>query len=80
MAIVKTVESVQQAALHLQPAARAKLTHDLVQSLASLPESEVAELWLAESEHRDAEMESGQVTGISGEEVFRRLYARYKRG
>lgn len=79
MATSLSIESVQQAALQLQPAARAQLTHALIQSLATLPESEVAELWLSEAERRDAEMESGQVAGVPGEEVFRRLYARYNR-
>lgn len=79
MANTLTIESIQKAALQLQPAARAQLTHTLVQSLAALPESEVAQLWHAEAERRDAEMESGQVAGIPGEEVFHRLYARYRK-
>ena len=79
MSTVLSIESIQQAALQLQPAARAELTHTLVQSLATLSESEVAELWLAEAERRNNEIESGQVKGIPGEEVFRRLYARYSK-
>lgn len=79
MTTALSIESIQQAALQLQPAARAQLTHALVQSLATLPESEISELWLAEAERRDAEMESGQVVGIPGEEVFRRLRARYSK-
>lgn len=79
MDTTRSIESIQQAALQLRPAARAQLTHALVQSLATLPEAEVSELWLAEAERRDAEMESGQVQGIPGEEVFRRLYARYRK-
>ena len=74
-----TIESIEEAALQLQPDARVQLTHFLVQSLASLPESDFAELWLAEAERRDAEMESGQVVGIPGEEVFRRIRARYNK-
>jgi putative addiction module component (TIGR02574 family) len=77
MTTALSIESIQQAALQLRPAARAQLTHTLVQSLATLPESEISELWLAEAERRDAEMESGHVVGIPGEEVFRRLHARY---
>jgi len=78
MATTLKIESIQQAALQLQPAARVALTHALVQSLAALPEAQVAELWLEEAQRRDAEMESGQVAGTPGEEVFRRLYARYR--
>lgn len=73
------IESIQKAALQLKPAARAALTHALVQSLAALSEAQVAELWLDEAERRDAEMESGKIPGIPGEEVFRRLYARYSK-
>lgn len=72
-----SIESSQQAALQRQPAARAQLTHTLIQSLSTLPESEISALWLAEAERRDAEMESGQAIGIPGEEVFRRIQARY---
>ncbi len=79
MATALSIESIQQAALQLQPGARAQLTHALVQSLATLPESDVSELWLAEAERRDTEMESGLVPGVAGEEVFRRLNARYGR-
>ncbi|MDB5971199.1 MAG: uncharacterized protein JWQ90_3649 [Hydrocarboniphaga sp.] len=77
MTTTPTIESIQQAALKLRPAARAQLTHALIQSLAALPEAEVAELWLAEAERRDSEMESGQIQGIPGDAVFRRLRARY---
>jgi len=79
MATTPNIDSIQEAALQLQPAARVALTHALVESLAALSEAQVAELWLEEAERRDAEMESGRVVGIAGEEVFRRLYARYRK-
>ncbi|MDO9224420.1 MAG: addiction module protein [Pseudomonadota bacterium] len=79
MANPLTIESIEQAALQLQPDARVQLTHFLVQSLASLPEAEFADLWLAEAERRDAEMDSGKVVGIPGEEVFHRIRARYNK-
>lgn len=78
MANMLTIESIEQAALQLQPDARVQLTHFLVQNLASLPEKDFTDLWLAEAECRDAEMESGQVAGIPGEDVFHRIRARYK--
>ena len=77
MAISSSIESIQQAALQLQPDARVQLAHSLVQSLASLSEAEVEKLWLAEAERRDVEMDSGQVVGLPGEEVFRRIRAHY---
>ncbi|MBI5330204.1 MAG: addiction module protein [Betaproteobacteria bacterium] len=76
MANMLTIESIEQAALQLQPQARVQLTHFLVQNLATLPEKEFADLWLAEAECRDAEMENGQIEGVPGEEVFRRIRAR----
>jgi len=79
MATSRSIESIQQDALKLQPADRAQLTHALVQSLAALPESEISELWLSEAQRRDAEMDAGEVAGIPGDEVFRRLRARYKK-
>ena len=72
-----SIESIQEAALQLHPDARVRLTHSLVQSLAGLPEAEVAQLWLAEAERRDAEMESGQVVGVPGEQVLSRIQARH---
>jgi len=74
-----TIESIEHAALQLQPDAQVRLAHFLVHTLASLPEEDFAELWLAEAECRDAEMEAGQVVGIPGEEVFRRIRARYNK-
>jgi Putative addiction module component len=79
MTIAQSIESIQQAALELQPADRAHLTHTLVQSLSSLPESEISELWLDEAERRDAEMESGLIVGIPGDEVFHRMQVRYSK-
>lgn len=72
------IKSLEQAALQLKPDARLKLTRALVNSLSKLPEAEIERLWLDEAEQRDADMESGQVKGIPGKEVFRRIRARFK--
>ncbi len=77
MAAVTTIEAIEQAALRLQPDARVRLAHFLVQSLAAVPDSEV--LWLAEAERRDFEMESGQTQGVPGDEVIQRIQARYSK-
>lgn len=71
------IESIEQAALALQPDARVQLAHSLVRSVENLPEPELASLWLAEAERRDAEMESGVVRGIPGEVVFERIRSRH---
>lgn len=73
------VDSIEQSALQLQPGARVRLAHSLVRSLRNLSRADLDELWLAEAENRDAEMESGEVQGIPGDEVFARIEARYRK-
>ena len=77
MATLHTIESLQEAALRLQPDARVQLAHTLVESLGALSESELSELWLREAERREAEMDAGNVKGIPGKEVFANIKARY---
>lgn len=79
MATVRTIESIEQAVLRLQPGARAKLAHSLVESLGALSREQLEILWLDEAERRDEEMESGTVQGIPGEEVFARIRAKYNK-
>lgn len=74
-----TVESLEQAALRLQPDARAKLAHTLVGSLSGLPREQLDALWLEEAERRNSEMESGAVNGVPGEAVFARIEGRHKK-
>jgi putative addiction module component (TIGR02574 family) len=71
-----SIEEVEREALSLTPAARAKLAHDLVLSLAQMNEQEIEALWLAEAARRDQEMDEGRVKGIPGDEVFARIRAR----
>jgi putative addiction module component (TIGR02574 family) len=79
MSNVQTAESIEQAALQLQPEARAKLVHSLVESLGDLSREQLEALWLDEALQRDEEMESGKVKGVPGEEVFSRIESRYKK-
>lgn len=79
MASRPKVESLERAALRLKPKARAKLVHALVGSFEGLSREELNSLWLDEAERRAAEMKSGKVVGIPGDEVFARLEARYKK-
>lgn len=79
MASPRTVKSIEQAALRLKPGARAKLAHMIVQSLGQLSREQLEALWLEEAGRRDAEMESGKVRGIPGEEVFARIESKYKK-
>lgn len=77
MTMPPSIESIEQAAMQLQPGARLELTHLLVQSLDALPEATLAELWLDEAQRRDVEMDRDATPGIPGETVFQRLRARY---
>lgn len=79
MGTVQKIESIERAALQLQPDARAKLAHSLVESLEELSREQLETLWLDEAERRDQEMESGKVRGVPGEEVFARIEAKYQK-
>ena len=79
MATFHTIESLQEAALQLQPDARVRLAHSLVESLGSLPESELSDLWLREAEWRDDEMDTGKIKGIPGREVFANIKSRHSK-
>lgn len=79
MSNTSTVESIERAALELEPEARAKLAHRLVESLGELTREQLESVWLDEAERRDAEMESGTIKGIPGEEVFFRIESKYEK-
>lgn len=79
MSNIQTAESIEQAALQLQPEERAKLAHSLVESLGELSREQLETLWLDEAERRDHEMESGKIKGIPGEEVFSRIESKYSK-
>jgi putative addiction module component (TIGR02574 family) len=59
----------------LSLAERAALAKRIVESLDELSESEVEALWVQEAEHRLDELEQGQVTEVSAEQVLRQARA-----
>ena len=65
-------EQIENKALQLPEGDRAKLAQKLLLSLDSLSESEIAEEWLIEAQHRARELDAGTVQPISAEEVRRR--------
>ncbi|MDN5850922.1 MAG: addiction module protein [Nitrococcus sp.] len=79
MSNVQTAETIERAALQLQPEERAKLVHSLLESLGELSREQLQALWLDEAERRDQEMESGKIKGIPGEEVFSRIESKYNK-
>ena len=66
-----TVEALEAEALRLLPADRARLIERLIASLDTDPE--VEEAWAAEVERRQAEIDSGSVSVLSGPETLAKL-------
>ena len=59
-------------ALGLPSSERAKLALDLIESLESLSDHEVSELWLAESQRRTQQIDDGEVILIPAEVIAAR--------
>lgn len=70
------LEALEAEALHLPPGERARLVERLIASLDADPEVEKA--WAAEVERRQAQIESGEVSLISGPEVLARLKSEFQ--
>ena len=71
-----TVETLEAEALQLSAAERARLVERLIASLDIDPEVEAA--WAAEVERRNAEVEGGAVSLISGPEALEQLKAEFR--
>lgn len=71
-----TVEVLEAEALQLSAAERARLVERLIASLDIDPE--VEEAWAVEVERRNAEIESGAVSLISGPEALAKLKAEFR--
>ena len=76
-----TLEQLTSEALALPGEARALLADQLVESLdaPSIPANRLDELWAAEARRRLAEVRSGRVQTISGEEAAVRVRAAVER-
>ncbi len=70
------LELLEAEALQLPPADRARLVERLIASLDTDPG--VEEAWAAEIERRNAEIESGAVSLISGPEALAELKAQFQ--
>lgn len=71
-----TVEAIEAEALTLPAADRARLVERLLSSLEVDPA--VEDVWAAEVERRNAEIESGSVTPVPGPETLARLKAEFR--
>lgn len=71
-----TVEALVVEALRLSNQERARLVERLIASLDT--DSDIEDAWAAEVERRNAEIESGAVSLISGPEALDRLKAEFR--
>ena len=71
------LEVLEAEVLQLAPVERSHLLERLIASLDSDPEVEGE--WEREADRREAELESGSVSAVSGQEAIARLRARLKR-
>jgi putative addiction module component (TIGR02574 family) len=71
-----TVETLEAEALQLSAAERARLVERLIASLDIDPEVEDA--WAAEVERRNAEIESGAVSLVSGPDALAKLKTEFR--
>jgi putative addiction module component (TIGR02574 family) len=66
-----SVDEIESAAMQLPPAERARLAERLIASLDE--EAEIEKAWAEEVRRRVAELRSGEVEPIPGEQVFEEL-------
>ena len=75
--MIPTLEVLEAEVLQLAPVERSHLLERLIASLDSNPE--VDEAWEREADRREAEMESGLIAAVPGQEAIARLRARFPR-
>lgn len=71
------LEVLEAEVLQLTPVERSHLLKRLIASFGSDPE--VEEAWEREADRREAELESGSISAVSGQEAIARLRARLTR-
>lgn len=74
-----TVVELEAKIQSLSRSDRADLLRKLLIDLDGPPDQGVEAAWIDEAKKRQAQLESGEVQGIPGEEVFERLRVRFKR-
>ena len=72
--MIMTLETLEAEALKLPQSDRSHLLERLIASLDADPE--VEEAWAIEADRREAELDSGSVGAVSGEQMMARLRAR----
>jgi putative addiction module component (TIGR02574 family) len=74
--MARTVEEIESEVLQLDLRSRASLAKILLESLESLPQAELDQLWAEEGEARFGDLQAGRTTAIEGDEVFARARSR----
>lgn len=77
VSVSTNLEVLEAEVLQLPPVERSRLLERLIASLDSDPEVENA--WEREADRREAELESGSISAVSGQEAIARLRARLTR-
>src|SRR3989338_9655591 len=77
VSVSTNLEVLEAEVLQLPPVERSHLLERLIASLDSDPE--VEEAWEREANRREAELESGSISAVSGHEAIARLRARLTR-
>lgn len=71
-------DELEAEALKLDPKSRARLAERLLLSLDDLSEQETAELWVAEAQRRDSQMDCSPGSSRPADEVFREAWSRIR--
>ena len=71
-----SIDELMREALQLDPATRAGMARELLNSLESLTDAEVEQLWVEEAVRRDAELDAGTAGTVSAEDALARARAR----
>ena len=69
---------LEREALSLSASDRAKLAHELLESLDSLSETDLQRMWLDEAERRAEQLDQGTVQLVPGEVVSQKAHALLK--
>ena len=74
--MARTIEDIESELLQLDRHARAALAKSLLESLETLSEDELEELWIEEGEARYSDFKAGRNSAIEGDKVLAQARAR----
>ena len=76
--MARPLAAIESEIRELDPSSQEKLLRLLVEELDGPADADAESAWLADAERRNAEIESGAVTCVPADEVFRKIDARLK--